>query len=63
MNKVMNNLKNLSNSTVIPQVNENVIRFHLENTLQIHTLNKISTLGTNFSGVFLNFEVFLFYFI
>ena len=33
MNKVINNWKNLCNSTVIQLVNENVIRFHLENTL------------------------------
>jgi len=37
MNKVMNNLKNLCNSTVIQSVNENVIRFHLENTLDTNT--------------------------
>ncbi len=37
MNKVMNNLKNLCNSMVIQSVNENVIRFHLENTLDTYT--------------------------
>ena len=33
MNKVMNNLKNLCNSIVIQSVNENVIRFPDQNTL------------------------------
>jgi len=33
MNKVMNNFKRLGNSTLNELVNENVIRFHLENTL------------------------------
>jgi hypothetical protein len=33
MNKVMNNLKNLCNSIVIQQVNENVTRFPDQNTL------------------------------
>ena len=32
MNKVMNNLRNLCNSTVIQLVNENVIRFPNQNT-------------------------------
>ena len=33
MNKVMNNFKNLGNSIVIQSVNENVIRFPDQNTL------------------------------
>ncbi len=33
----MNNLKNFFNSTVIQSVNENVIRFDLENTLDAYT--------------------------
>ena len=33
MNKVMNNLKNLCNSTLNELVNENVIRFPDQNTL------------------------------
>ena len=33
MNKVMNNLKKLSNSMVIQSANENVIRFPNQNTL------------------------------
>ena len=33
MNKVMNNLKKLSNSMVIQSANENVIRFPDQNTL------------------------------
>ena len=33
MNKVMNNFKRLGNSTVIQSVNENVIRFPDQNTL------------------------------
>jgi len=37
MNKVMKNLKNLCNSTLNEPVNENVIRFHLENTLDTNT--------------------------
>ena len=37
MNKVMNNFKRPVNSTVIQSVNENVIRFHLENTLDTNT--------------------------
>ena len=37
MNKVMNNLKKLSNSMVIQSANENVIRFHLEYTLDTYT--------------------------
>ena len=37
MNKVMNNFKKQGNSIVIQSVNENVIRFHLENTLKTYT--------------------------
>ena len=37
MNKVMNNFKRLCNSTLNELVNENVIRFHLENTLDTYT--------------------------
>ena len=37
MNKVMNNLKNLCNSTLNELMNENVIQFHLENTLDTNT--------------------------
>ena len=37
MNKVMNNFKNQGNSIVIQSVNENVIHFHLENTLNTYT--------------------------
>jgi len=37
MNKVMNNFKRLCNSTPNELVNENVIRFHLENTLNTYT--------------------------
>ena len=37
MNKVMNNFKRLGNSTLNELVNENVIQFHLENTLDTNT--------------------------
>ena len=37
MNKVMNNFKNLGNSIVIQSMNENVIRFPDQNTLNTNT--------------------------
>ena len=37
MNKVMNNLKNLCNSTVNELVNENVIRFPDQNAINTNT--------------------------
>ena len=45
-------ISNMPNKVrVIKYQNENVIRFHLENTLNIYT-KKIRTPGTKVSGVF-----------
>ena len=52
MNKVMNNLKNLCNSIVIQQVNENVIRFPDQNTLNTK-LKQIRNPQKEISGGFL----------
>ena len=59
MNKVMNNLKNLYNSTLNELVNENVIRFHLENTLNTK-VKQIRNPQKEISGGFFIF-VLIFY--
>jgi hypothetical protein len=52
MNKVMNNLRNLCNSTVIQSVNENVIRFPDQNTFNTK-VKQIRNPQNEISGGFL----------
>jgi len=53
MNKVMNNLKKLSNSTVIRSMNENVIRFTDQNTLRTRVKQIRNPRNESFGGFLL----------
>ena len=55
MNKVMNNFKNLGNSIVIQSVNENVIRFPNQNTLNIKIKQIRNPRNENFGGFLLKY--------
>ena len=59
MNKVMNNFKRLGNSTLNELVNENVIQFHLENTLDTNTKQNQNPQKEISGGFFIAALIFL----